>query len=335
MDDGACSSVDWPRAGAARRCSPTPRQIDEREGRVSPDGKRIAYVSDRESDDGDVDLWIAELALGPRDRVNRTRVTRVRGLEGFPSWAPDARVSRSSRSGRGCDPSGCRRRSTASRARCRPGRERPVRGRRRSRCSCRAAAARPRGRLTADASRLRTFRRPNRPTTAIPSGTTTIRRRCLPGRMPSGCGRWTRRCPSMSGRARSSRPRRARSNSRRVRSRLGDAAAALLRGTDHPPTAWQELRTKYRPQAAVGEGRGGRRIGDRCDDRRAAADQAGAWSRRARSSCPAIRSRRAPAPWRSSRAATSSMPRSPCRSRSVSSSPKRPASAATAWRSCS
>jgi gamma-glutamyltranspeptidase/glutathione hydrolase len=63
---------------------------DEREGRVSPDGERIAYVSDRQSDDGNVDVWIADLALGPRDRVNRTRVARTRGLEGFPSWSPDS-----------------------------------------------------------------------------------------------------------------------------------------------------------------------------------------------------------------------------------------------------
>jgi gamma-glutamyltranspeptidase len=63
---------------------------DEREGRVSPDGKRIAYVSDRQSEDGDHDLWIADLAPGPRDRVNRTRVARVRGLEGFPSWSADS-----------------------------------------------------------------------------------------------------------------------------------------------------------------------------------------------------------------------------------------------------
>jgi Tol biopolymer transport system component len=62
---------------------------DEREGRVSPDGKRIAYVSDRQSDDGDVDVWIADLAPGPRDRVSRTRVARVRGVEGYPSWSPD------------------------------------------------------------------------------------------------------------------------------------------------------------------------------------------------------------------------------------------------------
>jgi hypothetical protein len=63
---------------------------DERYGRVSPDGKRIAYVSDRDSEDGDADLWVAELALAPRDRVTRTRLLRVRGVEGFPAWAPDS-----------------------------------------------------------------------------------------------------------------------------------------------------------------------------------------------------------------------------------------------------
>jgi gamma-glutamyltranspeptidase/glutathione hydrolase len=60
----------------------------EREARVSPDGKRVAYISDRESADGDVDLWVADLAPA-RGRVSRTRITRVRGREGFPSWAPD------------------------------------------------------------------------------------------------------------------------------------------------------------------------------------------------------------------------------------------------------
>jgi gamma-glutamyltranspeptidase / glutathione hydrolase len=62
---------------------------NERQGRVSPDGKRIAYVSDRDSDDGDADLWVADLAPGARDRVTRTRLQRVRGAEGFPSWSPD------------------------------------------------------------------------------------------------------------------------------------------------------------------------------------------------------------------------------------------------------
>jgi gamma-glutamyltranspeptidase/glutathione hydrolase len=63
---------------------------DERYGRVSPDGKRIAYTSDRDSEDGDADLWVAELAPGPRDRVTRTRLVRVRGVEAFPAWAPDS-----------------------------------------------------------------------------------------------------------------------------------------------------------------------------------------------------------------------------------------------------
>jgi gamma-glutamyltranspeptidase len=66
-------------------------QDDEHHPRVSPDGDRVVYVSDREGDDGDLDLWIADLAPGPRDRVRRTRLTRVRGTEAYPSWSPDGR----------------------------------------------------------------------------------------------------------------------------------------------------------------------------------------------------------------------------------------------------
>ena len=62
----------------------------EFDAEVSPDGKRIAYISDRESEDGDVDLWVAELATEPKARAVRTRLTRVRGVEGSPSWAPDS-----------------------------------------------------------------------------------------------------------------------------------------------------------------------------------------------------------------------------------------------------
>jgi gamma-glutamyltranspeptidase len=75
--------------GQATPLFPDTAADDEQQGRVSPDGKRVAYVSDRESDDGDRDLWVAELALGPRDRVTRSRLTRVRGVEGFPTWSPD------------------------------------------------------------------------------------------------------------------------------------------------------------------------------------------------------------------------------------------------------
>jgi gamma-glutamyltranspeptidase len=61
---------------------------DEREGRVSPDGRRIAYISSRDADD-DVDLWVAELPEEGATRVRRTRVTETRGREGFPAWSPD------------------------------------------------------------------------------------------------------------------------------------------------------------------------------------------------------------------------------------------------------
>lgn len=66
----------------------------EREPRVSPDGARVAYISDREGTDGDVDLWVAELPDDESSRARRTRLTRVRGTEGFPSWSPDgARIA--------------------------------------------------------------------------------------------------------------------------------------------------------------------------------------------------------------------------------------------------
>jgi gamma-glutamyltranspeptidase len=61
---------------------------DEREGRVSPDGRRIAYISTREAQD-DVDVWVAELPRDGAGRVRRTRMTETRGREGFPAWSPD------------------------------------------------------------------------------------------------------------------------------------------------------------------------------------------------------------------------------------------------------
>jgi gamma-glutamyltranspeptidase len=61
---------------------------EEREGRISPDGRRIAYISTRDAHD-DVDLWVAELPAEPGARVRRTRVTETRGREAFPAWSPD------------------------------------------------------------------------------------------------------------------------------------------------------------------------------------------------------------------------------------------------------
>src|SRR5687767_7004876 len=81
--------------------------------RVSPDGTKVAFVSERDSED-DVDLWWMSVpsaaiskpiplgarppkpvsssvpAVGENGKPLRaTRMTRVRGEEAYPSWAPD------------------------------------------------------------------------------------------------------------------------------------------------------------------------------------------------------------------------------------------------------
>lgn len=74
--------------------------------RVSPDGSRLAFVSERDSED-DVDLWVmpvpkasdaAPVPLGRQASGERsakglraTRIVRARGSEAYPSWAPDGR----------------------------------------------------------------------------------------------------------------------------------------------------------------------------------------------------------------------------------------------------
>jgi gamma-glutamyltranspeptidase len=75
--------------GEARMLFSDAAADSEREPRLSPDGRRIAYISDRDSTDGDVDLWVADLPDGDARRVQRERLTRVRGTEGHPSWSPD------------------------------------------------------------------------------------------------------------------------------------------------------------------------------------------------------------------------------------------------------
>jgi Tol biopolymer transport system component len=52
--------------------------------RVSPDGSRLAYTR---SSDGQLEVWIRELA-GGRD----TRVVRLGEGAAFPSWSPDGRA---------------------------------------------------------------------------------------------------------------------------------------------------------------------------------------------------------------------------------------------------
>ena len=53
----------------------------ELDAAISPDGKRVAYVSDRDSEDGDVDLWVAELTTGYA-RTNQTRASDAGARDG-------------------------------------------------------------------------------------------------------------------------------------------------------------------------------------------------------------------------------------------------------------
>jgi gamma-glutamyltranspeptidase len=59
------------------------------QGHVSPDGKWVAYVSDREPEPGnEADIWIAELGASGQPRV--LRATRAPGAESHVVWAPDS-----------------------------------------------------------------------------------------------------------------------------------------------------------------------------------------------------------------------------------------------------
>ena len=63
------------------------------QGRVSPDGKSVAYLSDREPEPGnEADIWVSE--IGGSGQPRTVRVTRAAGTESHPAWAPDnARVA--------------------------------------------------------------------------------------------------------------------------------------------------------------------------------------------------------------------------------------------------
>lgn len=88
--DGAWSLQVVPVAGGAP-AAVTPAGESAWQGRVSPDGRRVVYVSDRDREAGDqADLFLRALdGSGSVDRL-----TRGDGLERSPAWAPDgARVS--------------------------------------------------------------------------------------------------------------------------------------------------------------------------------------------------------------------------------------------------
>jgi gamma-glutamyltranspeptidase len=67
---------------------------DELQPRVSPDGRRIAFTSNRSNDDGDFDIWIMRLLdrSSPASGGGRgpaVRLARQTGYDGFPEWSPD------------------------------------------------------------------------------------------------------------------------------------------------------------------------------------------------------------------------------------------------------
>jgi gamma-glutamyltranspeptidase len=76
----------------------TPDDEAEWHARVSPDGRLVAFISDRDREAGDEgDVFVRELTAGPSTELRAGRVTRLTrggGAERFPAWAPDsARVS--------------------------------------------------------------------------------------------------------------------------------------------------------------------------------------------------------------------------------------------------
>jgi gamma-glutamyltranspeptidase len=75
---------------APMRLTQTPD--NEVQPRVSPDGSRIAFASDRDNEDGDFDIWLMRLVSRGQSAIARgpaTRVAQLRGQDGYPSWAPD------------------------------------------------------------------------------------------------------------------------------------------------------------------------------------------------------------------------------------------------------
>ena len=206
---------------------------DEQQPRVSPDGARVAYVSIARATTATTTCGSRSSRRGARDRVNRARLVRVRGVEGFPAWSPDgARIAffavREDAGGvwvvNIADPlvpaPAPGRRRTRARPRAPESRCARVASWRRAGVVTRRQAA---GDRQPAAARSRVQRQSR-------ARSATIRRRSSPRQERSGCGSSTHRCRWTPARARScTAAPRARATDRGVRPRLGHAAAALLR----------------------------------------------------------------------------------------------------------
>jgi gamma-glutamyltranspeptidase len=80
-----------PAAGDGAPVRVTPADDSAWQARVSPDGRRLAYVSDRDRGENDeADVWVRDLpAAGAAAAEAATRVTNDAGVESHPVWAPD------------------------------------------------------------------------------------------------------------------------------------------------------------------------------------------------------------------------------------------------------
>jgi gamma-glutamyltranspeptidase len=87
--------VDLQRDIAATPSPLTQSPDDEMHPRVSPDGRFVAFASNRDSEDGDVDIWLLRLLdreTASRDGAARRgaaiRAVRIRGYDSHPVWSP-------------------------------------------------------------------------------------------------------------------------------------------------------------------------------------------------------------------------------------------------------
>jgi gamma-glutamyltranspeptidase len=98
----AADELQWdlfvvdPSGAASKRVAQrlTQSPDDELHPRVSPDGRRVVFTSNRNSDDGDFDIWMMRLfdrtsGGSNAGRGPAVRLARQSGYDGFAEWSPD------------------------------------------------------------------------------------------------------------------------------------------------------------------------------------------------------------------------------------------------------
>ncbi|MGE0592476.1 MAG: gamma-glutamyltransferase [Vicinamibacterales bacterium] len=87
--------VSDPASDDARVVRLTRTEDSEWQARVSPDGRRLAFASDRDSADGDFDIWVTAMPVAGADVARPApadgprRLLRAPGPDAYPAWSPD------------------------------------------------------------------------------------------------------------------------------------------------------------------------------------------------------------------------------------------------------